>query len=783
MADFLTDDRLEGPHAVRISARPERIAAPIAFADTDAFLAFVERECQLWGGAANIVIPLEPEGGPPAMYRIALPGSQVDVVYGMTHGAELSLPATLDVTERRDISRSQLAAGLLEYGKPSNVPPLEIVDLSHDDPWRGIYHACLGMLPRDIDPDIVRHGNWLPEIKFSDFVHVQRVEANGSLADLTQRLRPSEPVMTPRELSMITLSYRQTASSSLRSDRPVLPRSNFTRFDAGPNVLVVCSPGSTADLGLLWNLRAAHGDFYVTPIGLPSDQLSPATLRQVVYGAGLARHGSPSSSLYITSVSVGLEDLQAAAADVAGATACPPADVFRIGDVLGWTRDEVLVWTNGRAAYKPIGSHRHHDLLATRNFNRMTIMHFDVNVEDAPLPSSDDYRIDAFRNGSHTHWASPGYSEKLTPLEWPSRQLMARSVASMRDHELRESAPGIAARVLTGMMGGLWETTLLCHAPLLTLLESMASRQGFNWYKQRMRDAGVEVTPSDSVGSTIDELPEKSFHDFKKALGNDQRATKYWLEWAERASIILKGFPLQCVLCGAKQWIPVGSFAPPITCRGCGEGIDFPFGDRPSIDFKYRLSEPARRVYEADAMGHVLAARFFESVLGIGASGRLVGTHPGMSVLPATGGPEIGEADVLLFTRGGEFIPVEVKRSAPGLTASEVAKLDTLAHALNSSWSAVVACQYIDDTDGGLSNLAERYQDGTHRRIALSYDALLEPRTFWGLGADPFLVPPLTREQIGDREKKFVDYLKQRADDSTSGWLAYSMLKRRDGDE
>lgn len=169
-----------------------------------------------------------------------------------------------------------------------------------------------------------------------------------------------------------------------------------------------------------------------------------------------------------------------------------------------------------------------------------------------------------------------------------------------------------------GRYGGLSYVSLLAHAPLLDLLEQMSARHGFGWYKERLRSQHEEADPTAAVPSSADDLPEKVFPDFKRALGNSDRAAKYWLLWAERSGLVIKGLDLLCVKCRAKQWIPVGAFAPPIICRGCGEGMETPFGDRPTVNFTYRVSERLRRVYEQDAMGHLLVAHYFDSLLGGG---------------------------------------------------------------------------------------------------------------------------------------------------------------------
>ncbi|MCU1475373.1 MAG: hypothetical protein JWQ64_66 [Subtercola sp.] len=783
MTLFLDGERLNGPHVARISARPRRIALPLKAAGPRSLEDAIELECQLWGGATNVILPVDDAGSIPEMYRAILPGSQIDDVYGVGYDPEMSLSGKMDVTQNRDVSRSQLAAGLLPFRSVEKTAPLEVVTLEADDAWRGIYLSCLGTLPEEINPDIVRVGKWLPEINFSDFIEVRRVPATGSLDDLLNRTWPEERVFTPRELSMINLSYAGTVSASIRSDQQVLPQPWFARYDAGPNVLVVCSPGSLDDLALLWNLRAAHGDSYATPIGVPSGEFSASVARQLVSGRGIARHGMSANNLYVTSCSLSTDELSDVLKETDGVSVRPPKDMLMFGSVLGWSRDEVLMWKEGQASYKSLDTASYREILDRRNLNDLLIMQFDISVEDAPLPLSADYRVapynGEFYNGVHTTWSSLRRVDAISSVTWPSRELVANSLASIRNLKLSESAPGIAARILVEMLGGLGEAYLLCHAPLLGLLESMAARHGFNWYKDRLRQAGIEAHPGDAVGSSIDELPEKSFHDFKRVLGNSDAAAKYWLAWAERSSVVIKGFPLQCPRCGAKQWIPIGNFTPPVTCRGCAKPIEFPFGDRPSIDFKYRLSEQARRVYEVDAMGHVLVARYFESIFGFGSQSQLIGLHPGMSVFPVDKNVEIGEADLLMLTRRGEFIPIEVKRTAAGLNENELTKLATLGTALRAPWSGVAACQYARDAGELLSSLALRNPDGTHLRMALGYDLLLQLHPVWALGDDPFTTNALDDEEISAREEGFVSSLKRRAKEADTDWLAYSMLRRR----
>jgi len=785
MSPLLDGMRLNGPHVARISARPPRTAFPIGHADLEAFRSFVELACQLWGGASDIVIPLNASSAIPEEYRKILPGSQIDDIHGTDYDPEFLLSAAIKPGVELDFFASQLAIGLLPYGKSEERAPVEVCALLPEDPWRDIYLACLGALPLDIDIRIREAGNWLPEVSFSDFAPIRRRNVIGSLIDLLGRTYAVERVRSPRQMSMLHLAYGGTASTSIRTDMPVLPSPQFARLDAGPNVLVICSPESTEDLALLWNLRAAHGDDYATPVGIPAAEFSAEAVGQVLANHGIARQGWAASSLYVTSASMPTEAIVEALGTLPQGVKVLPADqLLTFGKVGGWVREEVLMWEQGRASYKQVDWSSHRELIQERNMSDVARLYVELAVDDSPLPLADDYRVapfsGAFYNGSHITWSSVRSVNKIAAIEWPSKLLMANSLASARGFALKESAPGVAAKILLEKLGGTGEVSMLCHAPLLALLETMSTRQGFSWYKERLRQRGVEADPTESVGASTDELPEKSFHDFKRALGNSDPATRFWLGWAERASVVIKGFPIQCPTCGAKQWTPVSNFSPPITCRGCAVAIQFPFADRPGVEFKYRLSEQVRRVYESDAMGHLLVARFFDFIYSAGGGSGLIGLHPGISVTLNGAAAEIGEADLLMLTRFGDFIPIEVKRTGTGLTETELNKLAVLSKTLRSPWSGIVACQYARDAGPEFAKLPLRHPDGTHQRMALSYDGLLDPHPMWALSGDPFALAAMDETVIAERESGFVRGLAERSVDTFGDWLTYSMTAREE---
>lgn len=728
MRGLLDDERLTGAHEVSISYRPQRIAVPLAAPLTEhRFISVVRDETQVWGGAVAPLIPVASDGTIEEPYARILPGAAIDSLQGMHPFNLIHLPgAKVDTSSKRQVYGPQLAFTLLEPGKAEEYRPVQVVELEPGDPWRMIYAACLGLLPERPDAELLQQSNLIPDLTFEKIIQVDRVKVKGSFDDLLQRLNSAD-VVTPRRLSMQGLAYGNTGSRSIRTEKVVLPESAFSRYDAGPNIVVICSPYNVSDAALLWNLRGANGDFGPLPIGVLADEVTPELLEMLSREPNIARNGFAVNSIYVTSASLSVSEISTLVGDygerigIAGYE-----EMLDLGYPGSLSRNEVLVWDEGRTHFVPLPSDVQGDLFTKRPLSSVMRMLADIRVFDAPFPAGSDVRATAFNSTYHAGGCSvscpPDKRTEVRDLAWPSSLLMAKTVAASRGSELQESEPGRAARVLLAGLGDIGMLGNLAHAPLLTMLEEMAARQGFGWYKNRMRRVGQGADPLDSVGPTTDELPEKTFNEFKKALRNSDKATKYWLLWAEKSNLILKGFQLVCAACDAKQWIPVAGFNPPIICRGCAHEMSTPFGDRTNVEFRYRLSERLRRVYEQDAMGHLLVARYFHLLFSSGKTSKLIGLHPGMEVRRNGQSSLEGEADVLLFTKEAEFIPVEVKRTSAGFIDSEIGKLDHLASFLGSPWSVAATCQYGNEVGEEFPGLA-RHSSRGYSRIALSYEA------------------------------------------------------------
>ena len=281
MKGLLDDDSLNGSFASRITYRPDRRGFPIRTDSTGDFYDAVQYECQIWGGATTALVPVSADGDISALYRRIIAGSTIDHLSGLDHFGLFHLAdAKVTLPPSREGWGRQLAVALLEHGKRDDYSTLQVVELDADDPWREIYAACLGRLPDVPDAQVVSAGSLVPTLRFEDLISVDRIVTEGSLQDLLARLS-DDSTITPRFLSMAYLSYGHDGSSAIRTEDNALPEPKFARFDAGPNVVVVCSEHNTDDCALLWNLRGAHGDRRPVPIGIPLSEASRENILKI----------------------------------------------------------------------------------------------------------------------------------------------------------------------------------------------------------------------------------------------------------------------------------------------------------------------------------------------------------------------------------------------------------------------------------------------------------------------------------------------------------------------
>jgi hypothetical protein len=740
MRQVLDSEHLDGPLRAIISHRPLRYAIPIS-PSVQSLVHEIDFVCQVWGGASYPLLPLDASNVIPHLYSAQLVGAQVDSIMGTASVISTrSIREAVNMPIDRETLALQLGLGVLPYRESHAYLPLKVTLLDEADPWYGIYAACLGRLPETIDASLVANGQWVEDIGFADFNKVSREQATGSWEDLCHRLEAR--VLTPRTSSMLTLAYGNQGATTIRSNQTVIASPLSAAFDAGPNIVVICSPNDVQDLALLWNLRAANGDHYAMPIGIPVGAVTQDLVGHITHSASHSLHGISAKQFYITSTSLSVDELR----DLLGPAnrsgqIVEPQQLLHFGRTMGWTHDEVLTWSKGRTSYVEFGG----DIVKTKLpggvITNRVAMRTEVRLPSAPMPDmAPDIRLQPLHGsvygGAWSTWKSASGASGTSALSWPSRLTIAEAVAAHRGFELRESEPGRAAKFALDGMGDLSEVVFLRHRPLLDLLEDMASAQGMSWQRRRAREgASVERR----VGESVDNLSDKTFDAFKRVFGNSQRATSNWLAWAEAAEFIVRGFQFTCTRCNAKQWLPVTAFSPPIICRGCGLSVQQPFADQRQATFRYRLSERARRVYEHDAIGHLLVASFFDSIFQGSDSSRIIGLHPGM--------------------RNGDFVPVEVKSRAAGMHESELAKLQALAEQISAPWSVAAVCQYHTIGDDAPHFALYDEETGAYSRMYLSFNNLLDLHAVWTFGDDPFKVEPMSQEDVQIRETEYVSWL------------------------
>jgi len=760
----LDDELLNGAQAMRAAVRPTRWGCLVPFGNDAHAFATMELNCQLWGGAAFPLIPLDSTARVLPLYRDLLVGSAIDNVYGLDlHDGSVGAPIE-EVAWPAPRIREDLAVAMLRAGRQATYRPVTVVELSDDDPWRLLYAACLGYMPARPSASVIEAGGYIEDLTFEHFINVNRQSIRGSAEDLLDRLADPEAVH-PRNLAMFNLGYGLVPSSGIRGANPLFVDDRVTAWDAGPNIVVLCTRDDVADATLVWNLRAAHGDRYVAPVGILVEQFDPAQLQLLIEGHGISRNGIAAHQLYFTSTSLSVDDITnlLPAQWLGGRTAAVvnPGELVDLGPAPTRERTEVGVWSNGSATIIPLTAED--DALITRNGSRFgrTPLRLDLRLLDSPFPDSARVRARSFSDEFYAGGLSRRIAHASTELNvrWPARMLMLKVVADSMDLSVQPSAAGVACMTfLESIQHGVLGLDRLAHAPVLDLLQEMAERQGTAWAKAHGR-----VTDGSSAGSTApseDDLPEVAFDRIRLAVGST-KAARSWLDWAEPSGLIIKGFQVECDRCRAKQWLPISGFRPPLACRGCGRTISRPF-PKESVAFRYRLGEAIRRVYEHDAIGHLLTARFFALLFGRSSSS-IIGVHPGIDVRTRGSSTRLGEADVIVLRRNGGVVPVEVKRSFAGVMAvGEIDKLDALVAGFSAPWSVVAVPAWASTAPEGVESLASRNADGTHKRMVLTYDQLLDTTLVWNWGSDPFAWKVLTPVEIEERQARWTGFLEAR---------------------
>ena len=562
--------------------------------------------------------------------------------------------------------------------------------------------------------------------------------------------------------------------TSFLGNKPVLPSPYHERRAAGPNIIVVVSEGSVADLALLWNLRGAHGDWRAVPIGLPASQVTRMALITLQQPDVAAMFGLGGGRCRLTSVSVPAGELQ----DLASGTPAevvPYEKLLTFGPAPGRPRSQVATFDSGTAYLEALTESDREVLTVARQMMRQPQMVLDVRVTNSPLPADLTMRGDfglSFQGGAaqvHVSLDRLGHVKVRWPSSWTSLEAVART----RGLRVSQSEPGLAAATLIGSLGSVDAIRWLAHRPLISLLYRLAERSGMTWQRSQLNSLRARLAGQDRPTDVLDEAEEVlsapehtvtpagegrtlGFEDFRRALANDDKAAASWVTWAERHHLLVRGVNIVCPHCKTQSWLPMASAPPPVGCPGCGRALDTPYEPR-QVPFAYRIGEPLRRVLETDSLGHVLALHWFTQLLGEPAG--LIGSYPGVEFITGEGAGQtaVGEADVLMLFTDGSLVPVEVKRTAAGVDARTLDKMDRLASALEAPYDVVAVSQPARECPGLPSAIGH---PDARPRFLITDDQVLDRRPFWTADTDPFAWNPRTEESDIERGTTFATGLR-----------------------
>ncbi|MET8763090.1 hypothetical protein [Lentzea sp. NPDC004782] len=784
---LLDNELLDGPHEVSTWLRPVRCAHPVAVGDVPGALMEIEWLCQLWGGGGRPLLPVR-DGQMPDLYARLLESELVDYV---ASGIDVATPFRVDQQSTWDTPVVLIASG---EDRDRWLRPVEVVELADDDPWRPVYTAVLGRLPATPDPQKLDLFFLRKDLTFEELFPIRRVQAEGSLQDLLIRLDSSDHIK-PRQLSNMNLAAGMEPDTGFMGHDKTIPPRFPIRRAAGPNIIVVLSPGSVEDLALLWNLRAAHGDRRVLPIGVPAAEFTDQVLGELRQPGRATMFGWSGGKCHVTSSSLGREELTALTARTPGVVVAREEELLTFGGAPGRPGSQVAMWSAGRAS--PTVSDADRKVLSPlqQDGARGADVIVDIRVRERLLPRDRTMRGPRFSAGYRGGAAQADVLRmgRIDPVGvmWPPSWTALAATAQTRGLSAKPSEPGLAAVALLESLGGIEQIRWLLHGPLIDLLYRLGERSGMSWWKNRwtsvhkqLRAQGVDggaleraaqaLGRDDPAIAPSGEGRDLPLEDFRKALGGKQPAAENWVTWAEERHLLVRGVRVSCLECNGKSWLPMASLPPPVGCTGCGREIKQPYGAS-ELKFTYRLGEPLRRVLETDSLGHVIVLRWLNELF---ESWDLVGAHPGVTFTDPATGQDIGEADVLLLFANGDLVPVEVKRRVAGADARTTDLMDTLAEALKAPWDLLAVTQPGREC-AELMELARALPQ--RPRLLLTNDQLHEGFPLWAVGKNPFAAgDSRDPDQDAGREASFVKavcdgYLEQPRDRVSSTLLDPSL--------
>lgn len=760
MDHVLDDDALSGSYLAERHLRPHRRARIIPDDDYGQLISAVQQASQVWGGAADLLVPVTRIGGIHEPYERLLRGEIDYVLLSPDHGFDKPAMANLERTSSTvnlSMGRggSEIPVMLIAHSRGrEGLRETVTVVLPADDPWQTAYLTALGALPRVPDQEMLVRFGAREGLGFEDLIKARWDEhPSGDLTDLCHRLSTGAHPIGLSRLGLPSRAYLGAQGNALDG---WLPNPDAWAVQNGGDVVVVYEPGNVADACLLWNLRMQHGWPRQLPLGVPCVRHEDGTLdvsstaavlralRSAVDLRGLLAIGLPA----LCSHSIPPNELRAIA-NAAREPSESASEVVRPADALMPTRSaarttsQVITLDQGRGHFSTLHESDREWLAWTRH--RPLPMCATVTLPDRPIARSTTLRGDRhhlLRYEGGGYLAHISANDETKSLQWPQKWTMLEARAHDLGLTVTESPNGRHALALTRLVQGPNALRWLCHRGLLQLLYEKAASTSMSWFKKRANQlakqvaaaqedpaaaqaafidaiAGINVSHDAETSSTL------TFSDIAQVL-KPKSVAQAWLTWAERTRLLRPVVPFTCETCQYKmmQELEQARFQPP--CPRCGKAITRPFKGS-SVSFHYRLAEPLRRAIDDDSIYHALIMRWIVSTLG-SRRDYLVGAHPGVEF--RKDGQLLGEADIVVLLADGTMIPTEVKRHGKALVAEEVTKLRAIARALGSP--AVLLGAGDRRSDCPPQTLALDTDDGTCRIITQEYWLEPSPQATFG---------------------------------------------------
>jgi len=759
LAGLLDDTKVSGVLGIKRELGPRNIAIFVDNTKPSEAVAAIGTACQLWGGGAFALIPVEVSGMTSTLSSL---WEDLLVRFDPDWIDLGELPAPLfpkgigDHVAEHSVGQPLLGVALNQERNPEDWRVLDVCDVEPTNPWLTAYVGTLGWLPTEPTKAILDAARFRPDIRFEDFLNIKRSSpSTPGIDDLAERLMLGS-ALTPAQLSLAFLDRFpvQTSYRLFEVDR-FLPEPNAIAERHGRHLAVIYQPGNVEDLCLLWNLRASHGQPSDLPLGLPATEpiLDLITQLQVAYShrRGVFQVGR----LALTSASIPHSDLEEM---VKGRLpVVEPIEVLRPWKRPARITTDVATFHVGQArvsAWAPsdrdrIGSHE------TPTRGGGLVAHLEVQPQPLPpikdLPELGGWPFpERYRHGGWEKKAND--ANELLEMPWPSGWFVLEQCALRHGLSVRPSAAGLAAAALLRRLGGLDAVNLLLSPTVIATLERLSERKGMSWFRKEVRGLAAAVNQvADSAARmqaiedrldalrlrpAEDEVRELTQGQVQHLIRNKVSAGR-WLEWTEDAGVLIRGVGLKCQSCGDRYWRSLPEAVPPLTCRGCGKSISRPFPpDR--LEFRYRASEVVTQAVNFDTPVHLLAMRWFHYFFSRTQEepSEMFGMYPGVEFLEQGHDQVIGEADLLLVMSDGTLVPGECKRHGAGLNDREVEKLDRLCESVQAPWSFVATAERSALCSELWRSARRRLPDPP--RIVLTGEQLFDRIPLRTLGEDPF---------------------------------------------